>query len=222
MSLFSRSRNAVAKAGWFSLHVLGWPRPSNIPPERPTWTKEVPPERRKVLDRIFNVSPDPISKPRGFTPEELLCDPYPGAQASSMAQQSDEWGDDREVTDHYARRDAAERTLSRKGYTWRGGEEWKPPIGQAPEWLGETLEDRHRRVGAAVVLNALGWRYLAGEWLEPPPKPDTVTDNLRDAIACALDEDADPGDSLQWLRDWSEGDPDALAELESWRARRPA
>lgn len=31
--------------------------------------------------------------------------------------------------------EAAERTLQRLGYTHRGGVEWAPPIGRAPEWL---------------------------------------------------------------------------------------
>lgn len=30
---------------------------------------------------------------------------------------------------------AAVNTLYNKGYTYEGGEQWKPPIGQAPKWV---------------------------------------------------------------------------------------
>ena len=33
-----------------------------------------------------------------------------------------------------AEHDAAVRTLTRLGYTYHGGEEWKPPLGPAPRF----------------------------------------------------------------------------------------
>ena len=51
------------------------------------------------------------------------------------------------VPEHEARRDAAEATLKRLKYEWRGGEQWAPPIGQPPigrppPWVNEP-EDPH-------------------------------------------------------------------------------
>ena len=43
-----------------------------------------------------------------------------------------------EVVPHIEeRRDAAEATLKRLKYEWRGGEQWAPPIGPPPAWANE-------------------------------------------------------------------------------------
>jgi hypothetical protein len=76
-----------------------------------------------------------------------------------------------------------------------------------------------RAGGAARALEGLGWRWIAGQWIAPPPVglEEGTAENLRDAIAYALD-DHNP-DGLEWLRSWNEGDPSAQAELEEWRER---
>ena len=35
-------------------------------------------------------------------------------------------------------RSAAIKTLEFLGYTYHGGEQWKPPLGKLPSWLDET------------------------------------------------------------------------------------
>ena len=77
-----------------------------------------------------------------------------------------------EVVPHIEeRRDAAEATLKRLKYEWRGGEQWVPPIGPAPTFLddchsalrkswapGQRWQTRHR--------GAKEWIYVGGnpEW----------------------------------------------------------
>jgi hypothetical protein len=47
---------------------------------------------------------------------------------------------------------AAQKTLERMGYTYHGGEQWKPPLGQAPDFA---LVDRLKaRLEAAEELIA--------------------------------------------------------------------
>lgn len=46
---------------------------------------------------------------------------------------------------------AACATLGRLGYTWVGGEEWKPPLGAVPKFMQDTLD----RVNAAAGLKPL-------------------------------------------------------------------
>lgn len=41
-------------------------------------------------------------------------------------------------------------------------------------------------------------------------------DALRKAIAYALNDPTNSGQSLEWLREWSMGDPEAMAELERY------
>lgn len=42
-----------------------------------------------------------------------------------------------EIGRTYTCGDSAIATLKRLGYTWCGGELWKPPIGKKPEWLND-------------------------------------------------------------------------------------
>jgi hypothetical protein len=91
----------------------------------------------------------------------------------------------------------------------------KPPAERA-----EDVRVFPRAGGAARVLEGMGWRWIAGRWIAPPPvetAPAGVADKMRDAIAFAL-SDHNP-DGLEWLRAWEEGDPTAERELEEWATR---
>jgi hypothetical protein len=100
MSPFLKCRNAVAKAGSFSLRLLGLPD---------ILAPKIPPERMELATRINRIEAKPspfleaISQ-RPYTPEELGCDPYPAAQLRSMGQQSSA-----------PREDAAQLALRLKG-----------------------------------------------------------------------------------------------------------
>lgn len=66
------------------------------------------------------------------------------------------------------RRDAAERTLSEKGYTHQGGVYWKPPVG-ITGMLGKSLNERqqehadqNRGRAAVTTLTDMGFEWLGG------------------------------------------------------------
>lgn len=84
MSPFLKCRNAVAKAGSFSLRLLGLPD---------ILAPKIPPERIELATRVRGIEAQPspfleaISQ-RPYTPGELQCDPYPAELLNSMGQQS--------------------------------------------------------------------------------------------------------------------------------------
>lgn len=66
-----------------------------------------------------------------------------------------------EVAKDIARTNAAARTLERMGYTWEGGELWKPPLGPRPDFAAwdkarrQGSRGRVARTAAALVAVAL-------------------------------------------------------------------
>ncbi len=58
----------------------------------------------------------------------------------------------------YAAEWAAQETLERLGYTYAGGQYWKPPLGQAPNF--DLLDSLHRKI-AALELDRDEWRDAA-------------------------------------------------------------
>jgi hypothetical protein len=193
MSPFLKFQSAARRAGSFTLQLLGLPD---------ILAPKIPPERMELATRIKGIEPKPspfleaISQ-RPYTPEELLCDPYPAAQRASMEPLS-EGPPVRELKapfvlsnlthDEHTKRLAAVRTLERLGYAHRGGVEWAPPLGKRVIGTPESV--------AAVLASG---------------------DEMRDAIAFTI-SDHNP-DGLEWLRAWDEGDPTAARELEEWRTR---
>jgi hypothetical protein len=135
---------------------------------------------------------------------------------------------------------SAVRTLISYGFVYRGGVFWSQHTddgfflrvhrdrladGPLPELVPMTLDQKERAHGAVRLLRTLGWRWERtgdhGRWDKPEPLPEPapgVADNLRDAIAFALD-DHNP-DGLEWLRAWNDGDEGADQELCQWREHR--
>lgn len=64
---------------------------------------------------------------------------------------------------------AAVRTLQRLGHTWRGGEEWAPPIGQAPDF--ERVDEFRANIQAAIDALPCGHQAIPElvACLERPP-----------------------------------------------------
>jgi hypothetical protein len=199
MLLFSRFRNAAAKAGSLLLRFLDTlpplvPRPLPPPPhgwpDLPEWVKAASADRQKTLEAIF------LSRPQGSTSGQS-----PAESPRSTDPQSSEL-DNREVTNHYARRDAAERTLTRIGYRWHGGEEWKPPLGKPPTFLTASdrpanptvlqnvvahLQEReNKRDAAETLLVKIGYWWNLNKW-EPNPCT-TKGDELRRVLATLEDK----------------------------------
>lgn len=83
---------------------------------------------------------------------------------------------------HYT---AAIKTLENLGYTYHGGELWKPPLGKRPEWLDATTP-------AATVTDEVMLKAKRYDWLREvggqswhdvtnPKKPIRATGAMYDA-----------------------------------------
>lgn len=187
MSTFSEFRTAARKAVSRLRLALGFL--PTIPPERielATRIKEIEPQPTPLLDAV---APRP-GYPFALSPEQQRAlSTAPLSEGPPVRELKAPFVLSNLTHAEYASRISAVRTLENMGYTWNGGELWKPPLGKPPA-------------------------YITGE-----PAPG-VADNLRDAIAFALDPH-NP-DALEWLRSWDEGDPGAMVELEDWRKRKLA
>lgn len=119
---------------------------------------------------------------------------------------------------------AAERTLKRMGYAWRGGEEWAPP------YVDGT---RHELETARAALQNLGFEYTPGEgWTtdlasmrKRSAEIEALThraDNAEWAIRCAIHCDRNGwiwGSSDDFLLAWRKGDSTALKCVDYFRER---
>lgn len=69
-------------------------------------------------------------------------------------------------TDDAAKKSAAFNTLKRLGYTYHGGEEWKPPLGQPPDyitWDGEGIPPAGAECEACeaqYIPECRDWRFM--------------------------------------------------------------
>jgi hypothetical protein len=186
MKLFSFTSRALAR---LASSFAPWPpRAHPIPPER--------------LALALQASP-PLPPERSSPSLLYRADLARRAQAA-MGNPNQELGPEalqRAANDatNVLRQRAAVRTLERLKYTWHGGVEWKPPLGNAPAWvLDEEERQRQER-----------------ERLHAPTRAD--------ALALAMEYAVDPlnADGLEWLRAWSEGDAEAEREFKAWLERRP-
>jgi hypothetical protein len=62
------------------------------------------------------------------------------------------------------RHDAAEATLRHLGYTYEGGEQWKPPLGEKPKWLDECGLSPAEH--AEIARDAARYRRLRENWID--------------------------------------------------------
>lgn len=61
------------------------------------------------------------------------------------------------IAERSARKTAAVATLERKGYTWCGGEEWKPPLGKPPAYITDDTVNHpsHYTQGGIECIDAI-------------------------------------------------------------------
>lgn len=60
--------------------------------------------------------------------------------------------------------EAAIKTLERLGYTYHGGEQWKPPVGRVPEWLDDPIGP------ASLPVRLLEVTQAAFQWIDAVPQ----------------------------------------------------